>query len=130
MTELNSIINGTEIPFKLNNDEQEFDKLFGKGAEGSYRSTYQFDTIADAKRGGYRNPQGRFKPPVPFGQSKAFLWGESVEPIKPSGYRQSGSNADPNTIPQAVLVKTHKDLTGQRLAEAYTASNAYVRYIA
>ena len=127
MTELNSILNGTEIPFKLNNDEQEFNKLYGEGAEGAYRSTHQFDMIADANRGKYRRAEGILRPSEPFGESKAFLWGQSVEPIKHGGYRASGSNLDPNTIPKAVVQKTHTDLGGERMAEAYIARNSWFR---
>lgn len=128
MSELNSILTGTSVPFKLNSDEQEFDKLYGKGAEGSYRSTHMFDTLADKQRGRYRLPQGKLKPSVPFGESPSFLWGQSVEPIKnKNNYRASGSNTDPNTVPRAVIVKSHKDLGGQRLAERYTAMNGWVR---
>ena len=130
MTELNSILSGTQIPFKLNNDEQEFTKLYGKGAEGSYRSTHQFDMIADANRGKYRLPQGSLKPSQPFGESKDFLWGQSVEPIKHGGYRPSGSNADPNSIPQAVIQKTEDMLRGQRMADSYISRNAYIRDVA
>jgi hypothetical protein len=130
MTELNSIINGTEIPFKLDSVQKGYNKLYGKGAEGLYRSTHQFDAIADANRNTYRRPEGILAPSQPFGESKAFLWGESVEPIKHGGYRPSGSNADPNTIPRAVIQKTQADLGGERMAERYTAKNAYIRYVA
>jgi hypothetical protein len=130
MSELNSILNGTSIPFKLNNDEQEFNKLYGKDAEGSYRSTYQFDKLADENSGKYRLPQGKLKPPVAFGLSKDFLWGQSVEPVKHGGYRPSGSNIDGNTIPKAVIQKTQADLGGERAAERYTTRNAYIRQVA
>jgi len=130
MTELNSVLSGTSIPFKLNNDEQEFNKLYGEGAEGSYRSTFNFDTEADKNRGQYRRPNGILAPPQPFGQSKEWEWGESVEPIKIGTYRPSGSNADPNSIPRAVIQKTQADLSGERMAERYTTMNGYIRDVA
>jgi len=130
MTELNSVLSGTSIPFKLNNDEQEFNKLYGEGAEGSYRSTFNFDTEADKNRGQYRRPNGILAPPQPFGQNPEFLWGQSVEPIKHGGYRASGSNADPNSIPRAVIQKTQADLSGERMAERYTTMNGYIRDVA
>ena len=128
MSELNSILNGTEIPFKLDSVQKGYSKLYGDKVESSYRSTYQFDVEADKNRGKYRRPEGILKPSEPFGESKDFLWGMSVEPVKHGGYRPSGSNIDPNTIPKAVVQKTNMDLGGERAAERYTASNAYIRY--
>lgn len=130
MTELNSILNGTEIPFKLDSVQKGYSKLYGKGAEGSYRSTHQFDAIADANRNTYRRPNGLFRPSVPFGNSPSFLWGQSVEPVKHGGYRPSGSNLDGNTIPKAVIQKTQADLGGERAAERYIAKNSYIRDVA
>lgn len=130
MTELNSILSGTEIPFKLDSVQKGYSKLYGDKVESSYRSTYKFDMIADANRGKYRRPEGILAPSQPFGESPSFLWGQSVEPVKPSGYRPSGSNTDPNTIPRAVIQKTEADLGGERAAERYIAKNAYIRYVA
>lgn len=130
MTELNSIINGTEIPFKLDSVQKGYSKLYGDKVESSYRSTFSFDREADANNGKYRRAEGILAPSQPFGESKDFLWGTSVEPIKNGGYRASGSNTDPNTIPRAVIQKTQADLGGERMAEEYIAKNGYIRYVA
>ena len=127
MTELNSILNGTEIPFKLDSVQKGYSKLYGDKVESSYRSTHSFDMIADANRNTYRRPEGLFRPSQPFGESRAFLWGQSVEPVKHGGYRPSGSNLDPNTVPLAVIQKTNMDLGGERMAERFIAKNAWVR---
>jgi hypothetical protein len=128
MTELNSIINGTEIPFKLDSVQRGYSKLYGDKIESSYRSTHQFDAIANANRNTYRRPEGILAPSVPFGNSPEFLWGQSVEPVKHGGYRPSGSNIDGNTIPKAVIQKTNIDLGGERAAERYIAKNSFIRY--
>ena len=130
MTELNSIINGTEIPFKLDSVQKGYSKLYGDKVESSYRSTHQFDMAADGNSGKYRRPEGVLRPSQPFGESKAFLWGQSVEPVKHGGYRPSGSNLDGNTIPKAVIQKTNMDLGGEKAAEAYIAKNKYIREVA
>ena len=130
MTELNRILNGNQRPFYMESVDSQMNKLYGKGVMGEYRSTAEFDMLADKQSGKMRPSNTLPDTSVPYGYTPVWQWGQSVTGLPQGKYQPSYSGKNPGKIPPAVIAKSKQERSPLEAVNGAIAKNSYIRSVA
>ena len=131
MTELNRILNGNQRPFYMESVDSQMNKLYGKDSMGQYRSTAEFDMLADKQSGKMRPSNTLPDTSVPYGYTPVWYpWGVAATGLPQGKYQPSYSGKNPGKIPPAVIGKSMSMRDPLEAVNGAIAKNSYVRNVA